>query len=98
MVIKAIGTQKEEFIRFPLKLLSSERKAMVSKTSYRSGDLIPYHTHPDEQAGYVLSGIYLLRFIDVDEILMKGDAYSIPVNTEHSIEVLEGGEILEIIL
>ena len=98
MVIKAIGTQKNEFVGFPLKLLSSGRTAKLTKISYRSGELIPFHTHQNEQAGYVLTGIYLLRFIDVDEILVKGDAYSIPVNTEHSIEVLEGGEILEIIL
>jgi len=32
----------------------------------------------------------------VDEILTKGDFYSVPANSEHSLEVLEAGEILEI--
>jgi quercetin dioxygenase-like cupin family protein len=69
---------------------------VVTKKEYKAGDFLPEHTHPDVQSGYVLSGIYLLRLEDLDEILMKGDIYSVPANTEHSMEILEAGEVIEI--
>ena len=97
MVLKANDMQKGGFICIPFDLLSVDKKAIVTKISYRSGEFIPEHTHPKEQSGYVLSGIYLLRLEEVDEILVKGDVYSIPANNEHSMEVLEAGEILEIL-
>ena len=89
--------QKGGFTGIPFDMLSVGKKPMVTKMSYKSGEFIPEHTHPKEQSGYVLSGIYLLRLDEVDEILIKGDYFSIPANNEHSIEVLETGEILEVL-
>ena len=96
MVLKANDMQKGGFSSIPFTMLSVGMKPMVTKMSYKSGEFIPEHTHPKEQSGYVLSGIYLLRLDEVDEILIKGDYFSIPANNEHSIEVIEAGEILEI--
>jgi quercetin dioxygenase-like cupin family protein len=64
--------------------------------NFKSGDFVPEHKHPNEQSGYVLSGIYMLRSEDMDEILMKGDSYSIPANVDHSLEILEPGEVIDI--
>jgi quercetin dioxygenase-like cupin family protein len=97
MVLKANDMQKGGFIGIPFNMLSAGMKPMVTKMSYKSGEFIPEHTHPKEQSGYVLSGIYLLRLDEVDEILIKGDYFSIPANNEHSIEVIETGEILEVL-
>ena len=77
-------------------LLSVGNDSMVTKMNYKTGDYVPVHKHPNEQSGYVLSGIYMLKFEEVDEILLKGDSYSIPANTEHSLEILEPGEIIDI--
>jgi quercetin dioxygenase-like cupin family protein len=96
MVVKANDKLKGGFIGIPFDLLTFGKSTIVNKINYRAGDLIPEHSHPQEQSGYVLSGIYLLRLDEVDEILIKGDFYSVPANAEHSLEVLEAGEILEI--
>ena len=97
MVLKANDMQKGESIGIPFNMFSAGMKPKVTKMSYKSGEFIPEHTHPKEQSGYVLSGIYLLRLDEVDEILIKGDYFSIPANNEHSIEVIETGEILEVL-
>jgi quercetin dioxygenase-like cupin family protein len=96
MVVKANDTQKREFMGVSFDLLSVGNESMVTKMKYKSGDFVPEHSHPNEQSGYVLSGIYMLRLDDRDEILMKGDSYSIPANVEHSMEILEPGEIIDI--
>ena len=45
---------------------------------------VPTHTHPNEQAGRVLSGSFKL-IVDGDERLLKeGDHYLIPPNVPHS--------------
>jgi quercetin dioxygenase-like cupin family protein len=96
MVVKATGAQKSEFRGVTFDLLSRGKESMVTKMNYRAGDFIPEHMHPNEQSGYVLSGIYLLKLDEVDEILTKGDSFSIPANVEHAMEVLETGEVVEI--
>jgi quercetin dioxygenase-like cupin family protein len=96
MVVKANNTQKRDFMGVSFDLLSVGKESMVTKMNYKAGDLLPIHKHPNEQSGYVLSGIYMLRTEDLDEILTKGDFYSIPANVEHSLEILEAGEIIDI--
>jgi len=95
MVVKANDKQKREFMGVSFDLLSVGKETMVTKMNYKSGDYVPSHNHRNEQSGYVLSGIYLLRVDDLDEILIKGDSYSIPANAEHSMEILEPGEIID---
>jgi quercetin dioxygenase-like cupin family protein len=95
MVVKANEIQKRQFMGVSFDLLTVGKESMVTKMNYKSGDFVPLHNHPNEQSGYVLSGIYMLRVDDLDEILIKGDSYSIPANVEHSMEILEPGEIID---
>ena len=69
---------------------------MVTKMLYKTTDNVPKHSHLNEQNGYVVSGKYRLKFNDFDEILQVGDSYSIPANIEHSIEIIEAGEIVDV--
>ena len=87
--------------RFPLvsggfpDFSGTETPSVNQKSSYQSGDYIPSHSHPVVMTGYILSGIYLMRFEEIDEILVGGDSYLISAGTEHALDVLEGGEIIE---
>jgi quercetin dioxygenase-like cupin family protein len=96
MVVKAGERQKREFMGVSFDLLSVGKESMITKMNYKAGDFVPEHKHPNEQSGYVLSGIYLLKLEETDEILIKGDSYTIPANAEHSIEILEAGEVIDI--
>jgi len=69
---------------------------MITKMKYELGNKIPFHSHPNEQAGYVISGKIRLQFAEYDEILTTGDSYAIPKNQEHSIEVIEAGEVIDV--
>jgi len=69
---------------------------MVTRMNYKAGEFVPMHSHPNEQAGYVISGKYRITFQDENEILTTGDSYSIPENIEHSLEVIEGGEVIDV--
>ncbi len=77
-------------------LLSHGEKSMVTKMLYKITDNVPIHTHPNEQSGYVVSGKYRLKLNGHDEILEAGDSYTIPANVQHSLEILESGEVVDV--
>jgi quercetin dioxygenase-like cupin family protein len=77
-------------------VLVSGSEAMVTKMRFKEGDNVPFHTHPNIQSGYVMSGRMRLRTPDLDETLEPGDSYSVPGGVEHSIEVLEPGEVIDV--
>ncbi len=68
---------------------------MVTKMLYKAGDNVPFHSHPNEQSGYVLNGKFRIRFSSYDQEIVKGDSYCIPANVEHSIEIIEAGVVLD---
>ena len=77
-------------------LLSKGQKSMITKMNYKTGDKVPFHNHPNEQAGYVISGKIRIQFADNDQILTAGDSYVIPENTNHCINVIEAGEVIDV--
>ena len=69
---------------------------MITKMNYKIGDSVPFHKHPNEQAGYVISGKIRLQFENNDQVLTAGDSYVIPENVNHSVEVIEAGEVIDV--
>jgi len=63
---------------------------------YKRGDNVPFHKHPNEQSGYVISGNYRIVFGDNDQLIGPGDSYTIPRDLEHRIEIIEPGEVLDV--
>jgi quercetin dioxygenase-like cupin family protein len=70
---------------------------MVAKMLYKSTDFVPFHKHPNEQSGYVVSGKYKLKFGRQEYFLTDGDTYSIPADVEHSIEIIEAGGVVDVL-
>jgi quercetin dioxygenase-like cupin family protein len=95
MIVKSDQSKKREFKGVSFDVLATGEKSMVTRMNYRSDNFVPFHKHPHEQSGFILSGKFRLRFGDVDELLQSGDSYSIPENIEHSIEVIEPGQIID---
>jgi quercetin dioxygenase-like cupin family protein len=67
-------------------LLAIGPASMSTQMHYRIGNLIPFHAHPNEQAGYILSGKVRV---------LTRDSYVIPAGIEHSIVILEDAEELQ---
>ncbi|MFZ5496670.1 MAG: cupin domain-containing protein [Verrucomicrobiota bacterium] len=77
-------------------VLATGPQSMMTKMRYRVDNIIPFHSHPNEQIGYLLSGRIRVRTRDAQVELHPGDSYSIPANVEHSIEILEAAEEVQV--
>lgn len=96
MITKNENAMRRQFKGVSFDVLAVGQHSMVTRMNFRTGDFVPTHSHPNEQAGYVISGKYRIMFQDENEILTTGDSYSIPENIEHSLEVIEAGEVIDV--
>ncbi len=95
-VVKKENAVSRQFLGVDFVVLSVGKDTMVTKMLYKSTDNVPFHKHPNEQSGYVISGKYKLKFGGEEFLLSVGDAYSIPANIEHSIEIIEAGQVVDV--
>ena len=96
MIVKSKESKKREFKGVNFELLSTGQKSMITKMNYKQGNKVPFHSHPNEQAGYVISGKIRIQFRNEDQILTTGDSYVIPENESHSVEVIDSGEVIDV--
>ena len=96
MIGRSHDAKSRTFHGVDIDVLVSGSEAMVTKMRFKEGDNVPFHIHPNIQSGYVMSGRMRLRTHDIDETLEPGDSYSVPGGVEHSIEVLEPGEVIDV--
>ncbi len=95
MIVKSQNGKRKSFYGVNFVVLSHGPKSMITKMLYKLEDKVPFHSHPNEQSGYVLSGKYRIKFSEYDQKIGPGDSYSIPANVEHRIEIIEAGEVLD---
>ena len=96
MITKKENTKQRQFKGVSFDVLAVGEKSMLTKMNYKVGDKVPYHSHPNEQNGYVISGEYLIEYRQTKEIIKQGDSYSIPGNIEHSLKVIKAGEVIDV--
>ena len=71
-------------------------KTLMGRFKIDKGSVLPAHSHPHEQTGFMISG--KLRF-DVDgevKDVETGDSWCFPGGVEHSAEALEDSIIIEV--
>jgi len=95
MIVKSNDAQKRSFLGVDFVLLSHGPESMVTKMLYKKGDQPPLHRHSNEQSGYVISGQYRIIIDHVAYVLCPGDSYTVPRDVEHSMEIIEPGEVLD---
>lgn len=96
MITKSVNAVQKTFLGVDFLVLSHGKDSMVTKMLYKLSDNVPFHSHNNEQSGYVVSGKYRLRFDQCNEILEAGDSYTIPANVEHSLEIIDAGEVVDV--
>ncbi len=96
MIVKSEDAQNRNFLGVDFVLLSHGAELMVAKMLYKKEDNVPFHKHPNEQSGYVISGSYRIVFGVYDQIIGPGDTYTIHRDVEHRIEIIDPGEVLDI--
>ena len=60
------------------------------------GAVIPVHSHPQEQTGYLLSGHMILTIAGRSHAMRPGDSWTIPGGVKHGVNVLETSVALEV--
>lgn len=76
-------------------LVVGERMMLVQFT-FEKGASLPSHSHPHEQAGFVVSGRMRMQIGEDTFQLETGDSYYVPANAEHRVDVLEATQAVDV--
>lgn len=95
-VVKSREAKKRNSFGVAFDLLAIGQQLMVTQMHYQKENIIPFHSHPNEQTGYILSGRIRIRTRDSQHELGPGDTYAIPANVEHSIQIIEDAEEVQV--
>lgn len=79
-----------------LKVLTHGDKTLTTQFRLTAGHSLPLHTHPHEQAGYLVSGRIVLTIGGTEWEAAPGDSWCIPGGVEHSARVLEESIAIEV--
>jgi quercetin dioxygenase-like cupin family protein len=71
-------------------------KSLLAEFHLDHGSLLPRHSHPHEQSGYVVSGRLKMTIGDVDYEAGPGYSWCIPGGVEHCVDVLENSVVIEV--
>jgi quercetin dioxygenase-like cupin family protein len=72
-------------------------KAMLmTEFRLRKGAVLPRHSHPHEQTGFLISGRIRLLIGTEEHSAEAGDSWSIPGGVEHGAEILEDSAAVEV--
>lgn len=75
--------------------LVSGEALMICRFDLERGVSIPEHSHPHDQAGYVVSGMIQVTVGDKSQVLNPGDTYSAPPGVAHSAIALEPSVVVD---
>ena len=70
-------------------------KMMICEFTLQAGSDLPIHTHPHEQAGYVVAGRIRLSLNGQTHDLGPGDTYYAASNVPHGAKVLETAVVVD---
>lgn len=69
-----------------LAMLAGGEKMNLQRFEIEPGASVPAHSHPHEQAGYLVEGTLTFLLDDEERELGPGDSYSIPGEESHGVE------------
>jgi quercetin dioxygenase-like cupin family protein len=79
-----------------IKTIAHGDRVLMTKFLMDAGAILPSHSHPNEQIGYLLSGRIILHIGDSSRDVGPGDSWCVPSGVAHRADVLEGSAALEI--
>ncbi|MCP4688393.1 MAG: cupin domain-containing protein [Desulfobacterales bacterium] len=87
---------KELMEKARMKTLVYGEKTLMTKFKLAKGAAVPFHDHPHEQTGYLLSGRMGFTVGDEKFTAEAGDSWCIPGNLGHSADVIEDSVVIEV--
>jgi quercetin dioxygenase-like cupin family protein len=76
--------------------LTEGERMMLVEVTLEQGAIVPAHTHPHEQIGYLASGRLVFQIGDESRELAAGDSWLVPSNVSHQVTVLEPSVAIDI--
>ena len=71
-------------------------RTLLTEFRLAAGSTLPRHSHPHEQAGYLVSGRMRLSVGDERFDAAAGDGWCIPGGVEHGAQILEDAVAVEV--
>ena len=71
-------------------------RTLLAEFLLEKGSLLPKHTHPHEQTGYLVSGHIRLTIGDETFEVEPGDSWCVPGSMEHGAEILADSVAVEV--
>jgi len=78
------------------KILARGGKLMMVEVCFEKGAAGPLHSHPHEQASYILKGSFEVTINGKTEILSAGDTFYTGPDVPHGVVALEDAVILDV--
>jgi len=91
-----IGKHTELITGVHLKTMVYGTKTLLTEVRFEKGALIPAHSHPHEQTGYLVSGQMDFLVEGVHHIAKPGDSWNIAGSIEHGATALEESVVIEV--
>jgi quercetin dioxygenase-like cupin family protein len=79
-----------------LKTLVFGEKSLLSAFQLAGGNLLPFHSHPHEQTGYLISGHIRLTVGAETFDAEPGDSWCVPGGVMHGAEIIEDSFAIEV--
>lgn len=75
--------------------LATTDEVMLCQFFLEAGSVVPLHNHMNDQAGYVISGLFEFTVGTETRILKAGDSYAIPGGIMHHGKALEDTWVID---
>jgi quercetin dioxygenase-like cupin family protein len=76
--------------------LTDGDKMMLCEIRMDKGAVVPLHTHPHEQTGYLVSGRCRFQIGEEVRELSAGDCWMVPSGAEHEATALEDSVFIDV--
>ena len=76
--------------------LNAGERTSIHEIAIAAGCVVPMHTHPHEQIGYLVAGRVRFELGDEVKELSAGDSWIIPSEVPHEVTALEDAVALDI--
>ena len=76
--------------------LTAGERTMLIEVTLAQGAVVPSHSHPHEQIGYLASGRLLFELGDERRELSAGDSWLVPSNVPHQVTALEPSVAIDV--
>ena len=90
------ATPVEMFPGIVRRTLTDGDRLMLIEVTLAEGAVVPMHSHPHEQTGYLISGRFLFELGDEKREVGPGDCWLVPADVRHQVTALEPSLALDI--